>query len=239
MKYITILAIIISLLKVGWSCRTIEELDECAYSFDIISNPSIPIPTNDQEVQTLCSNTQSGLKCLNDEAKECAKGSIKAILVKVITDLTDGINHRCADPGERTEFARHIQCFHDDTKAAPIRNCVNRHIAMMERVSTIDKSLRLGGGCCGSHYFRKCIIDTIQAGCGGDSADYFNEMIEAAVGQNMELMCKELSDIGKCDAKYDQTTWTELKAIMDSNEPIGEHQYKTLIPIIIKMLKEA
>ena len=55
MKSLTIVAIVISaLIQNGWSCRTIEELDECAYSFDILTNPGIPIPKNDQDVQDLC-----------------------------------------------------------------------------------------------------------------------------------------------------------------------------------------
>ncbi|OTF79923.1 hypothetical protein BLA29_002529 [Euroglyphus maynei] len=156
-----------------------------------------------------------------------------------MNDLVNGINQRCAGPGERAEFGKHIQCFHDDSKAAPIRNCINRHIIMMERVSNLDKPLRLGGACCGSHFFRKCFIDSIQNGCGGDSVDYFNEMIDASIGQNLELMCKELSDINQCEAKFDAKSLSELKTIIESNEPIGPLKYKTLIPIIVKMLKEA
>ena len=55
------------------------------------------------------------------------------------------------------------------------------------------------------------------------------------------MVCKEYSSLEKCDAKYDPATWGDLKAIMASEDAgmTGQHQYKTIVPIIVKMLKEA
>lgn len=44
----------------------------------------------------------------------------------------------------------------------------------------------------------------------------------------------------RCDAKYDQATWNDLKAIMASEDKalMEKHKYHTIVPIIAKMLKD-
>lgn len=57
----------------------------------------------------------------------------------------------------------------------------------------------------------------------------------------MEMMCQQYTNLNACESKYDPATWADLKAIMDSTDAaqlVKQHQYKTFVPIILKMLKD-
>ena len=116
-----------------------------------------------------------------DHARECAKGALKSITIKVMNDLENHLHTRCDNPAERAEFLKHVGCFSDSSKADPIRLCADKHMVMMEKVSNFPKPLRLGGACCSSHALRECAINHITNLCSGETGDYFNDMISDIV----------------------------------------------------------
>lgn len=241
MKYILSLATVLVFVPGYWACKTVEELDQCAYEISFLSNRGLVVPSDDAGVVDLCNKAKAGLKCLADHARDCAKGAMKSLTIKVMNDLERHLHTRCDNPDERAEFLKHVQCFHDQSKIDSVRLCADKHMVMLEKVSNLPKPLRLGGACCSSHSLRDCAINKITSLCSGETGDYFNEMIGEIAEENIELVCKEYSDTDRCAAKYDPATWAELKAIMDSEDPAmaDKHKYKTVVPLIVKMLKEA
>lgn len=127
------------------------------------------------------SKAKAGLKCLSDQAKECMKGALKSLTVKVMGDLEKHLNTHCDSPPHRAEFLKHVQCFQDQAKADAIRLCSDKHMVMLEKVSNMPKELKLGGACCSSHALRECILGKITTLCSGESGDYFNELINEVV----------------------------------------------------------
>lgn len=57
----------------------------------------------------------------------------------------------------------------------------------------------------------------------------------------MQVVCNEYINLDQCNSKYDPASWGQLKAIADSHDvsALKSHKYKTVIPVIIKMMKEA
>ena len=57
----------------------------------------------------------------------------------------------------------------------------------------------------------------------------------------MQVICSEYLNLDQCNSKFDAAAWGDLKAVMASNDPnmAKSHKYKTVVPIIIKMMKEA
>lgn len=52
------------------------------------------------------------------------------------------------------------------------------------------------------------------------------------------MVCGDMNSVDRCNAKFDPAAWGELKAIA-SSDAVPKHTFKTALPIIIKMLKEA
>jgi len=241
MKYILGLALIATVIPGGWmACKSVEELDNCAYEISFLENRALKVPSNDGEVQTMCGKAKGGIKCLKDQAQECMQGPMKSVTIKVMGDLENHLNTRCDSPPHRADFLKHVQCFTDDAKAEAIRLCSDKHMVMMEKVSNMNKDLRLGGSCCTAHAMRECIVGKVNELCSGETGDYFNDMIQEVTEENIQIVCNEYGSLEQCDSKYDAAAWGQLKAIMASSDvsAMRNHKYKTVIPIIIKMMKE-
>lgn len=239
MKQILSIVLIFCIVVPGsWSCKSIEELDECAYRISFLANRDMKVPSNDEETVHMCDNAKVSLKCISDEAKECSKGAAKAIFTKVMNDLEKHLHTRCDKAEDRAEFLKHVQCFQDPEKADALRLCSDKHMIMMEKVSQLPKELRLGGSCCSSHGFRECVMEKMNSFCPGESADYFENLISEVSEENLELVCKDFSSYEQCDSKYDHDTWHELKSILESDDQAlaHEHHYKTILPIIMHMM---
>ncbi|UXI14490.1 putative ATP-dependent RNA helicase DDX46-like [Sarcoptes scabiei] len=228
------------LVSVNCDCKTVEELDQCAYEINFLANRNIQVPSDDDGAIKMCDKAKEGLKCLTDYAKECSKGPVRAVATKLSNDLEKHLHARCDDPGQRGELLKHIQCFKDQSKADAIRLCSDKHMVMMEKVSNLPKPLRVGGACCSSHSFHECVIGHITKLCSGETGDYFSDMVDDVAEENIDLICKEFTNLDRCDAKFDPAVWTELKGIMASEDPVNvdRHKYKTLVPIIMKMIKD-
>ena len=96
-------------------------------------------------------------------------------------DLEKHLNTRCDSPPHRADFLKHTQCFKDQAKADAIRLCADKHMVMLEKVSSLPKELKLGGACCSAHALRECAIGKITEMCSGETGDYFNDMISEVV----------------------------------------------------------
>lgn len=237
-----VLVMVMVLANHGWACKSVEELDQCAYEMNILANKDLPIPTTDEQVVAGCGVAKNSLKCLKDDAEACMKGPLKPMVMKVMNDMEKHLNTHCDSPPHRAEFLKHVQCFTDHAKLDAVRLCADKHVIMLEKVSTLPKNLRIGGGCCSAFSFHECVIKTVSEQCSGETGDYFNDLITEAAEESINLVCNDLNSVAKCDAKFDPATWTELKSLANSNDPAvlaRRHHYKTVVPIIIKMLKEA
>lgn len=226
----------------GWACKSVEELDQCAYQINILSNKDLAVPTTDEQVVAGCNIAKSSLKCLKDDAESCMKGPMKPMVLKVMGDMEKHLNTHCDSPPHRAEFLKHVQCFTDQSKLDAVRMCADKHVIMLEKVSTMPKNLRIGGGCCSAFSFHECVMSKVTELCSGETGEYFNDLITEAAEESINLVCNELNSVAKCDAKFDPTAWSELKELANSNDPAvlaSRHKYKTVVPIIIKMLKEA
>lgn len=52
---VNVIAVIAAVLPGFWcACKTIEELDQCAYEISFLANRNLKIPTNDGEVVGMC-----------------------------------------------------------------------------------------------------------------------------------------------------------------------------------------
>lgn len=182
---------------------------------------------------------KAGVTCLKDQANECMNGPMKSVTIKILGDLSNHLNTRCDSAPHRADFLKHVACFTDKAKADAVRLCSDKHLVMMEKVSVMPKENRLGGGCCSAIALKDCVVGKISELCSGETGEYFNDMIQEVAEENMQIVCNEYGSMSACTSKY--PAWGELQAIQDSTDvsSLMSHKYKTVIPIIIKMMKEA
>src|SRR6218665_2548084 len=127
--------IALSLIPGGYSaCKSLEELEDCAYQISFLENRDLKVPTNDAEVIALCGKAKTGLTCIKDHATTCMKGPLKAVTMKVLNDLDKHLNTHCDSKPHRQEFLSHVSCFTDPAKVEAIRLCSDKHMVMMEKV---------------------------------------------------------------------------------------------------------
>lgn len=240
MKFFFALGLLALLIPGGYSaCKSLEEIDECAYQVSFLENRDLKVPTSDGEVIELCGKAKGGLTCIKDQATECMKGPLKAITLKVLNDLDKHLNTHCDSQPHRAEFLSHISCFTDANKAEAVRLCSDKHMVMMEKVYGFAPADRVGGGCCTAHGFKECIIGKVTELCSGETGDYFNDMIAEVAEESVNMICADYINLDQCKSKYGK--WGELESVLNSNDvkSLRQHHFKTVIPLIIKMMRQA
>lgn len=153
-------------------------------------------------------------------------------------NIKQTIIDRCENPENLQEFLENLQCLDSDAKVESVRQCSDKHIRVLEAVSGFKPEARIGAMCCAFQGHQDCLEKTVREQCGESQANYFKSLIAENADEMALAQCDNYNTLAKCSVNLPTEQWSVLSPLFDAapSDAQFKHNYKTPIPIIIKML---
>ncbi|KAI2808181.1 hypothetical protein BLOT_006123 [Blomia tropicalis] len=215
-------------------CKTVDELDACAYKSAFLVNRNIPMPKTTEQLQR---NARESLGCMKDFSNTCVIGTPKMYLSKIYNAANKSLEDHCTNEDRSKEFLETLSCLDTDEKVERVRKCSDKHILMLEKAVDVEIGQRAGPMCCTFEAYKNCILDTVKEVCSEEDANYFLSIIMEYADELVTVTCQRFSSLDKCASNLNSEFWGAIKPIIDAAEP-GPHNYKTSIPIMYRMIEK-
>lgn len=143
------------------------------------------MPISEKEISSSCSGFYSGMKCINDYAKQCLDEKAREVIETVTSGARKMYHHLCNDKAFKSEYLQHKTCL--KATQEDWESCVNRFRQLMHEIQNDEMKknstheTRLIEKCCALHGFKGCVYVPSRLKCFRDSALFLLKLAELSI----------------------------------------------------------
>ncbi|RWS30441.1 hypothetical protein B4U80_08372 [Leptotrombidium deliense] len=200
-------------------CKMTEkDFDDCTSLITTFGNRNIIIPSNDEELNTLCNNTFTALSCVRKYTRTCMGSFARTVTGIFSYDIKRILKKRCRDPEGRKEFLKHIRCGLPKERLEPLHKCMDNYVAQLQwSLDNVKKEDLVPTLCCTLHQTHQCFRTQASMLCdsvtGPETTKYFDQVMAHAIGEGVEYTCGVFKDLDSCNTSMKKEIWQPLYEI--------------------------
>ncbi|XP_008559174.1 uncharacterized protein LOC103579527 [Microplitis demolitor] len=204
-----ILAAFYSLLA---SCRGHEcgqeNLIKCARPLGkITDNNNLGFVTTKNELQALCPDLQSSMKCINSYTKNCMPDEQRQNFYSLYQGVNIAIKELCQEGSYQDAFLKHAPCM--QKVQTDYELCSKRYqqsVVELESKNKTKSSENIKSVCCAFREFLECSHHTVRRKCGEETAEFTKDFLDRMSDSLIKVHCSpytqsECIDSGTASSK--------------------------------------
>ncbi|CAD6215886.1 GSCOCG00000702001-RA-CDS [Cotesia congregata] len=168
-----------------------ENLLKCARPLGkITNNNNLGFVTTKSELQALCPDLQSSMKCINSYTKNCMPENQRQNFNSLYQGVNIAIKELCQDGSYQDAFLKHAPCM--QKVQTDYELCSKRYqqsVIELESKNTTKSSENVKSVCCAFREFLACSHHTVRRKCGEETAEFTKDFLDRMSNSLIKMHC--------------------------------------------------
>ncbi|CAK9833275.1 hypothetical protein ANTRET_LOCUS9985 [Anthophora retusa] len=182
------------------SCRSqecgLERLVRCVRPLERINNNDLSFVVKKEELQRLCPDFQTGMKCIQAYTFDCMQEKQREHFNSLFAGTNQVVMELCQDGPYQDEFLKHTLCMQ---KVKPEYDlCYKKYQRTTQEIErrnhTAIPNESLKSLCCGFKEFLECSHHTVRRQCGDDTAEFAKDFLDRMSNSLLRVHCEPYTE---------------------------------------------
>ncbi|XP_057331396.1 uncharacterized protein LOC130671493 [Microplitis mediator] len=168
-----------------------ENLIKCARPLGkITDNNNLGFVTTKNELQALCPDLQSSMKCINSYTKNCMPDEQRQNFYSLYQGVNIAIKELCQEGSYQDAFLKHAPCM--QKVQTDYELCSKRYqqsVIELESKNKTKSSENIKSVCCAFREFLECSHHTVRRKCGEETAEFTKDFLDRMSDSLIKVHC--------------------------------------------------